>query len=104
MFPLASDDDCVKGFDDRRDDQLTRLCIATSSAMSLSTSKANIQDFPETVAYGEKMDDLRQRYKDYSMGRQFHDTLCSEGVQSTVRHTADYSVFSRKMVDCRDRR
>jgi hypothetical protein len=57
--------------------------------------KGNIQDFPLTVAYGEKVDALRKRYRDYLWDAEFRDTL-GASVEVAGGPYKDYTVFIRK--------
>lgn len=52
--------------------------------------KGHLTDFPLTLAYGKKIDDLRRRYQPYLWDGQFRDTL-GAGVSADGAHR--YSVF-----------
>ncbi|MGH8022750.1 MAG: hypothetical protein ACRED1_04155 [Limisphaerales bacterium] len=52
--------------------------------------KGHITDFPLTLAYGKKIDDLRRRYKEYLWDAQFRDTV---GAEVTADGAFRYSVF-----------
>jgi hypothetical protein len=53
--------------------------------------KGHITDFPMTLAYGKKIDDLRRRYNGYLWDAQFRDTV---GASVTTDGTFRYSVFN----------
>lgn len=57
--------------------------------------KGDIGDFPLTVTYGNKVDGLRKRYKDYLWDAEFRDTLEAK-VTVAGKPYSDYSVFLRK--------
>jgi hypothetical protein len=53
--------------------------------------KGHITDFPMTLAYGKKIDDLRRRYQEYLWDGQFRDTI---GASVTADGKFRYSVFN----------
>ena len=55
--------------------------------------KGHITDFPLTLAYGQKIDALRRKYKDYLWDADFRDTL---GASVTANAPVRYSVFINK--------
>lgn len=79
----------VSGFDDREQLNnilLNRIVIQYEPFLY----KGHLHDFPMTMAYGKKIDDLRRRYKAYLWDGRFRDTLGAEVSGSPV---ARYSVF-----------
>jgi hypothetical protein len=55
--------------------------------------KGHITDFPLTLAYGQKIDALRRKYKDYLWDAAFQDTL---GASVTANAPVRYAVFRKK--------
>ncbi len=74
----------VTGFDDR---EMLNLILLNRYIISYEpyNFKGGLTDFPLTLAYGKKIDALRQKYKSYLWDAEFHDTL-----GATI--TADYSI------------
>lgn len=93
-FPFRPMMIAVTGFNDR---EMINRALMDRYIISYEpfNFKGNIDDFPLTVAYGEKVDALRKKYHDYVWDAEFRDTL---GAQVTVdgRHFPAYSVFLRK--------
>jgi len=56
--------------------------------------KGNISDFPLTIAYGNKVDALRRRYKDYLWDAKFRDDQAA-AVTVEGKPFHDFSVFRR---------
>jgi len=54
--------------------------------------KGHLEDFPKTLAYGEKVDSLRKTYTDYLWHGEFRDTLGATVMQGNQRYNL-YSVF-----------
>jgi hypothetical protein len=52
--------------------------------------KGHLHDFPLTMAYGQKIDDLRRKYKAYLWDGAFRDTL---GAEVNADGAYRYSVF-----------
>ncbi|MGH7941586.1 MAG: hypothetical protein ACREFR_11005 [Limisphaerales bacterium] len=79
----------VSGFDDR---ESLNLILMDRYVIEYEPYyyKGHITDFPLTLAYGKKIDDLRRRYKDYLWNAQFRDTL---GATVTADGPFRYSVF-----------
>ncbi len=79
----------VSGFDDREALNLILMnrCIIQYEPFFY---KGHITDFPLTVAYGRKIDDLRRKYKEYLWNGQFRDTL---GANVSADGNFRYSVF-----------
>jgi hypothetical protein len=79
----------VSGFDDR---EALNLILMDRYVIQYEPYfyKGHITDFPMTLAYGKKIDDLRRRYKEYLWDAQFRDTL---GASVTADGTFRYSVF-----------
>lgn len=79
----------VSGFDDREGLNMILLarCVIQYEPYFY---KGRLSDFPMTLAYGKKIDDLRRRYKPYLWDGQFRDTL---GATVTANGAFRYSVF-----------
>lgn len=79
----------VSGFDDREGLNMILLarCVIQYEPYFY---KGRLSDFPLTLAYGKKIDDLRRRYKPYLWDGQFRDTI---GATVTADGTFRYSVF-----------
>jgi hypothetical protein len=79
----------VSGFDDR---EALNLILMDRYVIQYEPYfyKGHITDFPMTLAYGKKIDDLRRRYKAYLWDAQFRDTV---GASVTADGTFRYSVF-----------
>ena len=79
----------VSGFDDR---EALNLILMDRYVIQYEPYyyKGHITDFPMTLAYGKKIDDLRRRYKEYLWDGQFRDTI---GARVTADGTFRYSVF-----------
>ncbi|HXS12091.1 MAG TPA: DUF6259 domain-containing protein [Acidobacteriaceae bacterium] len=79
----------VSGFDDR--EQLNRIllkrCVIQYEPFLY---KGRLHDFPLTMAYGKKIDDLRRKYKAYLWDGAFRDTL---GADVSANGMYEYSVF-----------
>jgi hypothetical protein len=54
--------------------------------------KGHLEDFPKTLAYGEKVDGLRREYSDYLWHGEFRDTLGATVMKGNDRYDL-YSVF-----------
>lgn len=79
----------VSGFDDR--EQLNMILLHRYVIQyEPFLYKGHLQDFPLTLGYGKKIDDLRRRYKAYLWDGQFRDTL---GAEVTASGPQRYSVF-----------
>ena len=79
----------VSGFDDREqlNNILLNRCVIQYEPFLY---KGHLHDFPLTMAYGKKIDDLRRRYKAYLWDGAFRDNLGAE-VRADGVHR--YSVF-----------
>ena len=79
----------VSGFDDREglNDILLKRCVIQYEPFLY---KGYLHDFPLTMAYGQKIDDLRRKYKAYLWDGAFRDTL---GAEVTADGVYRYSVF-----------
>ena len=79
----------VSGFDDREqlNNILLNRCVIQYEPFLY---KGHLHDFPMTMAYGKKIDDLRRKYKAYLWDGAFRDTLGAE-VSGEGQHR--YSVF-----------
>lgn len=93
-FPFRPLMIAVSGFDDR---EMINRALMYRYILSYEpfNFKGNIGDFPLTVTYGEKMDALRRRYRDYLWDAEFRDTL-GASVEVAGAPFKDYSVFVRK--------
>ncbi|HEV2487653.1 MAG TPA: DUF6259 domain-containing protein [Terracidiphilus sp.] len=79
----------VSGFDDRErlNNILLNRCVIQYEPFLY---KGHLHDFPLTLAYGKKIDDLRRRYKAYLWDGAFRDTL---GADVSANAAFRYSVF-----------
>lgn len=88
------DPDCrllagVSGFDDR--EQLNMILLHRYVIQyEPFYYKGHLRDFPLTLAYGKKIDALRQKYKAYLWDGEFRDTL---GAEVTSDGSHRYAVF-----------
>jgi hypothetical protein len=94
VFPFRPMMIAVTGFDDR---EMINRALMDRYIISYEpfNFKGNIRDFPLTVAYGEKVDALRKRYRDYLWDAEFRDTL-GVSVEVDGAPYKDYTVFIRK--------
>ena len=79
----------VSGFDDREQLNMILLnrCVIQYEPFLY---KGHLHDFPLTMAYGQKIDDLRRKYKAYLWEGAFRDTL---GADVSANAAFRYSVF-----------
>lgn len=79
----------VTGFDDR---EMLNRCLLDRYIISYEpyNFKGHLGDFPLTLAYGKKIDDLRRKYKAYLWDADFRDTL---GAKVAADGSFRYSVF-----------
>jgi hypothetical protein len=79
----------VSGFDDR--EQLN-ACLLKRCVIQYEPFlyKGYLHDFPLTMAYGKKIDDLRRKYKAYLWDGAFRDNL---GAEVSAKGPHQYSVF-----------
>jgi hypothetical protein len=79
----------VSGFDDREQLNMVLLkrCVAQYEPFLY---KGHLHDFPMTMAYGKKIDDLRRKYKAYLWDGAFRDNL---GAEVSTEKPHQYSVF-----------
>jgi hypothetical protein len=79
----------VSGFDDREQLNMILLnrCVIQYEPFLY---KGHLHDFPLTMAYGQKIDDLRRKYKAYLWDGAFRDTL---GAEVNADGAYRYSVF-----------
>jgi hypothetical protein len=84
----------ITGFDDR---EMINQALRYRYILSYEpfNFKGNLDDFPLTMAYGEKMDALRKRYRDYLWDAEFRDDR-DAGVRVEGKHYLNYSVFRRQ--------
>ena len=82
----------VSGFDDREQLNMILLnrCVIQYEPFLY---KGHLHDFPLTMAYGKKIDDLRRKYKAYLWDGAFRDTL---GAEVSADAAVRYSVFWRR--------
>jgi len=79
----------VSGFDDR--EQLNNMLLnRVIIQYEPFLYKGHLHDFPLTMAYGAKIDDLRRKYKAYLWDGAFRDTL---GAEVSADESHHYSVF-----------
>jgi hypothetical protein len=79
----------VTGFDDR---EMLNLILLNRYIISYEpyNFKGHVTDFPMTLAYGQKIDALRQRYKAQLWDAEFSDTL---GASVSADGSHLYSIF-----------
>ena len=79
----------VTGFDDR---QMINLCLLDRYIIEYEpyNFKGFLSDYPLTLAYGKKVDELRRKYKEYLWDADFQDT---KGATVTADAPVKYSVF-----------
>ena len=79
----------VSGFDDREQLNMILLnrCVIQYEPFLY---KGHLHDFPLTMAYGQKIDDLRRKYRAYLWDADFRDTL---GADVSADATHRYSVY-----------
>jgi len=79
----------VTGFDDR---EMLDLILMDRYIISYEpyNFKGYLTDYPLTLAYGKKIDNLRRKYKAYLWDAEFRDTL---GASVTADGSVRYSVF-----------
>jgi hypothetical protein len=94
VFPFRPMMVAVTGFDDR---ETINRALMDRYIISYEpfNFKGDIQDFPLTVAYGEEVDALRRRYKEYVWDAEFRDTLGAKVEVGGARY-GSYSVYLRK--------
>lgn len=82
----------VSGFDDREqlNTILLKRCVIQYEPFLY---KGHLHDFPLTMAYGKKIDDLRRKYKAYLWDGAFRDNL---GAEVSANGVHQYSVFLAK--------
>ena len=81
----------INGFDDRESINRALLDRYIMSYESFFF-KGDLKDFPLTLDYGKKVDDLRKRYRDYLWDAEFRDTVGAT-VTRDGKPYGDYSVF-----------
>lgn len=82
----------VTGFDDR---EMLNLILLGRYIISYEpfNFKGQVTDFPQTLAYGKKIDALRERYQDFLWDAEFRDTL---GATLEASGAHRYAVFVAK--------
>jgi hypothetical protein len=93
-FPFRPMMIAVTGFNDR---EMINRALMYRYIISYEpfNFKGDIKDFPLTTAYGEKMDALRRRYRDYLWDAEFRDTVGASVKMASTQYK-DYTVFDRK--------
>ena len=88
FVPMAT---AVSGFDDR---DMINQCLMCRYVISYEPYyfKGWPHDFPETVTYGEKMDELRKELRDYLWDGEYRDTC---GATVTVKGGGSHANFAR---------
>jgi hypothetical protein len=81
----------VTGFDDR---EMINQALRYRYILSYEpfNFKGNLDDFPLTLAYGKKVDALRERYHEFLWDAEFRDNQDAT-VTAAGKNYADYSVF-----------
>lgn len=84
----------VVGYDDR---EMINNCLMDRYILSYEPRnfKGRLSEFPLTVSYGQKVDGLRRKYKEYLWDAEFRDTL-GASVEVDGKPYPRYSVFGRK--------
>ncbi len=88
----------VTGFDDR---EKLNMLLLYRYIISYEPYyfKGHLTDFPLTLAYGQKIDALRGRYKDWLWDAEFHDTLGAEvSADGAHRYTVFVGVGGKRAV------
>jgi hypothetical protein len=88
----------VTGFDDR---EMLNLILLNRYIISYEpyNFKGYLTDFPLTLAYGKKIDALRQKYKSYLWDAEFRDTLgASVTSDGTIRHSVFVASSGKRAV------
>lgn len=88
----------VTGWDDR---EMLNLILMDRYIISYEPFqfKGYLEDFPLTLAYGKKIDDLRRKYKDYLWDADFRDTLGADvTADGKVRHTVFVTSTGKRAV------
>jgi hypothetical protein len=88
----------VTGWDDR---EMLNLILMDRYIISYEpyNFKGYLEDFPLTLAYGKKIDDLRRKYKDYLWDAEFRDTLGADvTADGKVRHTVFVTPSGKRAV------
>jgi hypothetical protein len=82
----------VTGFDDR---EMLNLILLNRYIISYEpyNFKGHVTDFPLTLAYGKKIDELRNKYKEWLWDSEFRDLL---GATVTSNGLHRYSVFAAR--------
>ena len=89
----------VTGFDDR---EMVNRALLYRYIISYEpfNFKGDLDDFPLTVAYGQKVDAFRSRYSDYLWKGEFRDTIGAK-VKTEPGAPISYSVFVRAQQNLR---
>ena len=91
MRPFAQIMTAVSGFNDRN---MINQCLMDRYVISYEpyNFKGLLSDFPDTVEYGSKMDNLRRKYRKYFWDGEFKGSL---GVKVKCDKDANFSTYSR---------
>jgi hypothetical protein len=82
----------VSGFDEREQLNMILMCRCAIQYEPF-LYKGHLHDFPITMAYGQKIDALRSKYKAYLWDADFRDTLGAEVSAVSANGAFRYSVF-----------
>ena len=95
MRPNAQIMTAVSGFNDRN---MINQCLMYRYIISYEpyNFKGKLSDFPDTVEYGNKMDNLRRKFRKYFWDGEFKGTL---GMQVKCEYNPDFSTYSRFEAD-----
>ncbi len=91
MLPHAQFMTAVTGFNDRN---MINQCLLYRYIISYEpyNFKGRLDDYPQTIAYGEQMDALRTELRDYFWDGEFRDTVGAEVISMGKPHHP-YAVF-----------
>jgi hypothetical protein len=92
MRPGSAIMTAVIGFNDRN---MINQCLLNRYIISYEpyNFKGIPSDFPETIAYGAKMEALRTELREYFWDGEFRDKLDGKALSADDKEYADYSVF-----------
>jgi hypothetical protein len=92
MLPEAQFMTAVTGFNDR---SMINQCLLDRYIISYEpyNFKGSLTDYPETVAYGRQMDQLRTEYREYFWDGEFCDTVGAQVTGLQDQPHRPYSVF-----------
>ncbi|MCL2362996.1 MAG: DUF6259 domain-containing protein [Defluviitaleaceae bacterium] len=95
MQPKAQYMTAIIGFNDRN---MVNQCLMFNYIISHEpyNFKGSLNDYPETVAYARKMDDLRTTYRKWFWDGEFRHALDAECAHKNGKAHPTYSVFKAK--------